>query len=134
MSIFKSSKIKKWKPDSTRKPPSENDWPDSIVHLSNDNFDEFIDKYPLSIIDFWAEWCAPCKAMDPVIQQLSDEYKGKVAFGKVDVAQEKEIAKKYRVMGIPKFIFISYNVTIITLTGTKTLDDMKKRIDEVLSR
>ena len=134
MTFLKSSKIKKWKPDDSREPPPESDWPDSIVHLSNDNFDEFINKYPLSIIDFWAEWCAPCKAMDSIILQLSNEYKGKAAFGKVDVEQEKDIAKKYRVMGIPKFIFISYNEKIFTLTGTKTLDDMKKRIDEVLSR
>ncbi len=127
-------KIKKWKPDHSREALPERDWPDSVITLSKDNFEEFIDKYPVSVIDFWAEWCGPCKAMDPIITQLSIEYKGRVAFGKVDIEQDKEIAKKYHVMGIPKFIISSHSQKICTLTGTKTLDDMKKIIDEILSR
>ena len=76
MSIFKSKK--KCEIDPSREPLSKSDWPDGIINLSNDNFDEFINKYPLSIIDFSAEWCGPCKAMYPVIRQLSKEYKGRV--------------------------------------------------------
>ena len=128
MSIFKSKK----KTDPSREAPPENLWPNKIITLSVDNFDEFIDKYPISIVDFSAEWCGPCKAMYPIIRQLSKEYKGKVAFGKVDIEKERAIAKKYRVMGVPKFIFFSYNKKIFSMTGMRKIDTMRKKIDDLL--
>ena len=70
-------KIKRWVPDLERSPPPKRDWPDHIITLSNKKFDDFINKYPVAIIDFWAPWCKPCKIIAPRIRQLSKMYKKK---------------------------------------------------------
>jgi thioredoxin 1 len=86
---------------------SDSQWPDYVVTLETRNFDNFIQKYPLSIVDFWAPWCTPCKTMAPRLRRLSKVYKGKVAFGKLDTQKDQGIAKKYKIMGIPHLVFFN---------------------------
>ena len=80
-------------------------YPDHIKNLDKKNFNDFISQYPLSIIEFWAPWCAPCKTMIPRIRRLSVLYKGKIAFGKIDISKNQEISKKYDILSIPQIIF-----------------------------
>ena len=84
--------------DSKKKTLSSNDWPDFVVSLNTKNFNEFIQKYSLSVVDFWAPWCVPCRTMMPRFRRLSMIYKGKVAFGRLNIQQNDDIYKKYKII------------------------------------
>src|SRR3989304_2486684 len=75
----------------------------AAAHFTKNDFDEKI-KTGGTLVDFWAEWCGPCRIAAPVIEELSGEYAGKVNVGKVDVDAEPELAGKYGVMSIPTVI------------------------------
>ena len=77
----------------------------SAVHFNDKNFDEKVVKSKLPVfVDFFAEWCGPCKMAAPVIDELAEEYKDKVVIGKVDVDKNQEVASKFGVMSIPTVI------------------------------
>lgn len=73
------------------------------AHLSKNDFEEKT-KTGVAMVDFWAEWCGPCKMAGPVIEGLADEYQGKVTIAKVDVDAESDLAGKFGVMSIPTVI------------------------------
>lgn len=75
----------------------------AAVNLTKADFDEKV-KSGLVLVDFWAEWCGPCKMAGPVVDELADEYQGKITVAKLDVDAESEIAGKYGVMSIPTVI------------------------------
>ena len=110
------------------------DCPDHVESLTKDTFNEFIKKYPLSVIDFWAPWCAPCKTMLPRIRRLERLYHGRVAFGRVNTMDEKDLAKQYNIMGIPHFGFFHFNKKIGSATGLKSIGEMKSLIDLYLTK
>ena len=110
------------------------DCPDHVESLTKDTFNEFIKKYPLSVIDFWGPWCAPCKTMLPRIRRLERLYHGRVAFGRVNTMDEKDLAKQYNIMGIPHFCFFHFNKKIGGATGLKSIGEMKSLIDLYLTK
>ncbi len=110
------------------------DWPDYVVTLDSKNINEFIQKYSLSIIDFWAPWCVPCKTIAPRIRRLSKIYNGKVAFGKIDTQKNQDISKQYGIMGIPHLAFFRYGKKITSVTGVKSIGYLKKLIENILDK
>ena len=113
---------------------SVKEWPDHVLNLNEKKFIEFIKKYPFSIVDFWAPWCAPCRAMTPRMRRLSKIYKGKVAFGKIDTQKNQDIAKQYKIMAIPHLIFFRYGKKVTSITGVKSVGDIKNVIDDLLEK
>ena len=111
---------------------SEIKWPEYVVELDGKSFEGFIGKYSLSIVDFWAPWCAPCKAMAPRLRRLSNIYKGKVAFGKINTQENQKIAKKYKIFGIPHLVFFRYGKKISSITGLKSVGNIKEVIEKNL--
>ncbi len=100
------------------------------LHLTKADFDEKI-KTGVVMIDFWAEWCGPCKMAAPVIDQLSDEYAGKVLVGKIDVDAEGELAQKFGVMSIPTVILFKDGVEIgrqVGFAGKQGYLDLLKKV------
>ena len=118
--------------DPDRRASSVDKWPDYAVTLNGKNFNEFIQKYPLSLVDFWAPWCAPCRTMAPRLRRLSKIYKRKVAFGKLNTQENEDIAKKYKIMGIPHLIFFCNGKKISSATGVKSVGNIKDTIDDLL--
>ena len=77
---------------------------DNIKELNAKSFDDFISEGD-SVIDFWAEWCGPCKMLSPVVEEIAKEMRGKVKFGKINIEDNQEITEKWDVMSIPTLIF-----------------------------
>jgi len=134
MGIFDILRFKKWQPDLEREPPPQEKWPDHTVSLNGKKCSRFINKYPLSVVDFWAPWCQPCKEITPQIRKLSKMYIGKVAFGKINIENNKMIAKEYHVMGIPNLFFFSYGEKITNISGVRQIGIYQEKIDGLLER
>ncbi len=86
-------------------------------HLTDANFDETIKKNPIVLVDFWAGWCGPCRALAPTIEQLSDEMAGKILVGKLDVDENPQTAEKFQVYSIPTVILIRNSCEVDRIVG-----------------
>lgn len=85
------------------------------------------------VIDFWAEWCGPCRMISPIIEELATEYEGKVVIGKCDVDQNNDLAMKFAVRNIPLIVFIKGDGTMNDkLVGAASKDAIKAKIDALL--
>ena len=78
----------------------------SVQHLTGETFDSAVNAAPLAMVDFWADWCGPCKMVSPVIESLAGAYEGKVLVGKVNVDDEPELAERFEVQSIPNVVFL----------------------------
>ena len=90
-------------------------YPDKPMEMTDGNFSEIIQKYPLVVVDFWADWCMPCKMIAQVIDGLAEELSGKVVFGKVNVDQNGGTAAQFGIRSIP---------TLLTFKDGKLVDSM----------
>ncbi len=86
------------------------------TELTNDNFNDFVEK-GYTFVDFWAEWCTPCRMVAPVVEKLAQDWKGKIKVGKLNTDDHPEIAMKYQVMGIPTFIMFKDGELVDRMTG-----------------
>ncbi len=96
-------------------------------NLSSDNFDQIINSSKPVIVDFWAEWCAPCRYMLPVFEKLAKKYGDKMIFGRLNVDENGDIANKYQVFSIPTFmIFVKGKPVdvVIGAVGEKNLEKL----------
>lgn len=89
----------------------------ALKHFKTAEFDEIVDAAPLAVVDFWAEWCGPCRMLGPVIEQLAQQAEGKALIGKVNVDEEKELAIRFGVMSIPTVVFLKNGREIDRLVG-----------------
>ena len=86
------------------------------------------------LVDFWAEWCQPCKMVGPVVAELASEYAGKLKVGKMDVDDNPTVPGNYGVMSIPSLILFKGGQPVKTLVGVQPKDVFKKAIDEVIAQ
>ena len=74
--------------------------------ITDANLQEVLDNEELVVIDFWAEWCGPCRMISPIVDELAEEYAGRVLIGKVNVDENDEVVEKYGIRNIPTILFI----------------------------
>jgi thioredoxin 1 len=99
------------------------------LEFTDSNFqDTVIASEKLSVIDFWAEWCGPCRAIGPVIEELSNEYKGKVNIGKVNVDVNPKISMDYGITSIPAILFIKGGKVVDKQIGAVPKSVLDKKI------
>ena len=79
-------------------------YPDKPVIVTDADFNTFISKYPLVVVDCWAEWCGPCRMLAPTIDELAGEYKGKIVFGKLDTDNNRTTSMQYKISSIPAML------------------------------
>ncbi|MEM1534068.1 MAG: thioredoxin [Nitrososphaerota archaeon] len=108
-------------------------FPSMPVEVSDMDFDQFVNKYPLVVVDFWAEWCAPCRFMTPVIKELAAEMAGKVVFGKLNVDYNPRTAAKYGIMSIPTFMVFKDGKPVDALVGAMPKQRLKALIMQYVS-
>lgn len=107
----------------------------AVTHVTADNFDKEVkqSKTPC-IVDFWAEWCGPCKMMAPVFEKLSGQYEGKLKFCKVDTETDQELAQSFDITGIPCLIVTQHGAEVDRIVGFTPEPILKSKIDNVLGK
>ena len=95
--------------------------------------DEVLNSSKPVFVDFWAEWCGPCRSVSPVVEELSNEYDGKVNFVKINVDQNNELAQKYNVFSIPTLAIFKNGEIVSQKVGAATKESFKTMIDSSLN-
>ena len=96
----------------------------AVKHLKTEEFVAAVDAAPLAMVDFWASWCGPCKMLGPTIEEIAGELDGKIAVGKVDVDENRELAIKYGVMSIPTVIYFKNGEEAARLIGVQSKEKL----------
>jgi len=101
------------------------------IVVSDRNFDQTVKNYPLIVVDCWAAWCAPCRAIAPVVEELAKEYSGKVVFGKLNVDDNPETAEKFGIRAIPTLLVMKNGNEVDRIVGVLPKNQLEARIGAV---
>lgn len=106
---------------------------DKIAVLKEENFKKFVDESQVPVlVDFWADWCGPCKMIAPVVEEVANEFKGKVRVAKLDVDENQDVASSLKVVSIPTLILFKDGNELERSIGYKTKDELRRIIDKHL--
>ena len=103
------------------------------LNITEENFDELVlnsDKPVL--LDFWAEWCGPCRMISPIIDELYNEFEGKAVIGKVNVDEAASISSKYGIRNIPTLLFIKSGEVVDKHVGSASKEDLSQKLSNIL--
>jgi thioredoxin 1 len=104
----------------------------SVIELTDANFDQEMGQTDeLTVVDFWAPWCGPCRTVAPVIEELAEEMEGKVRFAKVNVDENQETAQRYGVRSIPMLGFFQGSETVGSIVGAYPKPALEQVIEQV---
>ena len=105
----------------------------NVNELTDATFDEIVHSSTVPVlVDFWAPWCGPCRMVAPVVDELSEEYDGKMGFVKINVDDNPKIASQYGVMSIPTLIIFKDGEPVSNIIGFRPKNELKKNLEEAL--
>jgi thioredoxin 1 len=106
----------------------------NLLTLTEANFDEEVLRSPVPVlVDFWAEWCGPCKMIAPILDELATEYDGRVKIGKVNIDNEHALASKHGIRAIPTLLLFKNGEVADQIVGLKSKRDLKANLDRVMA-
>lgn len=101
----------------------------NIAHFTDDNFEQEVNKNTLPVlVDFWAAWCAPCRAIAPLLEELANEYQGRVKIGKLNVDEQPNIASTLGIRALPTLLLFKSGEVVEQVVGAVS----KNKIDEMI--
>lgn len=102
--------------------------------FTTENFETEVLQSELPVlVDFYADWCGPCKMMAPVVEKLAEEYEGRIKVGKLNTDENMQIAQQYRIASIPTFMIFKSGELAFSWMGVTSAADFKSKLDEVLA-
>ena len=102
------------------------------IVIRDDNFNEILSNHKLVVVDFWAEWCSPCRAMNPIIEDLSNIYADQVTFVKLNVDENSIIPSKYSISSIPTFLIMKNSQVMESIIGAVDQEIFENKINKYL--
>jgi len=102
---------------------------DKPIVVSDRNFEQTMKSYPLVVVDCWAAWCAPCRAIAPIVDQLAKDYTGKVVFGKLNVDENPETAQRFGIMAIPTLLVMKDSKEVDRIVGVLPKSELEEKIN-----
>ncbi|WWO97404.1 MAG: thioredoxin TrxA [Candidatus Dasytiphilus stammeri] len=107
---------------------------DKIIYLTDDNFEEYILKVDLvTLVDFWTEWCGPCKVLAPILDEIAEEYLGELKVAKLNVDNNPNTAKKYGIRGIPTLLVFKNGKVVASKVGSLSKGQIKDFLAPILT-
>jgi len=100
---------------------------DKVPKLTRKEFDEYT-KNGLVLIDFFADWCMPCVMMSPILEELSEDFKGKIKFGKINVDENRDLAQKFNILSIPNFILFKDGKKAEQFIGAMPVENFSEKL------
>ncbi len=106
---------------------------ENVLEFKDDEFDsQVINADTPTLVDFWADWCAPCKMMAPAVEQLASEYVGRLRVGKLNVDENPKTATRFGIRGIPTLLIFKGGDVVEQIVGVRSKKDLQKLIDQNL--
>ena len=106
----------------------EENWPNTPLHITDADFEEYLKKYDTIVVDCWAPWCSPCLMITPLIEELAKEMQGKIAFGKLNVDENQTTSMKYKIMSIPTLLVFKNGNLVDRIIGVVPKDALKQKL------
>ena len=105
----------------------------NLPPFTDENFEAEVKQSDVPVlVDFGAEWCGPCRALAPIVEDLAEEYSGRLKVGTVDIDKAQNVAREFGIMSVPTIIFFKNGDAVDKVTGLQAKANLKKRIDAVI--
>ena len=102
------------------------------LQITDANFEELLGTGKPMVLDFWAEWCGPCRMVSPIIDELAQEYEGRVTIGKINVDENDDVVGRFGIRNIPTVIFFKNGEMVDKIVGATSKDKFKEKVENLL--